>query len=128
MDSSAIAFQSKVCSVMHSAFYLRARVGEKSHVNMLNKQLENLEKIISTTVKIEAKEEQPLIHASYHMQQQPMIFQQPIMQPIYGQPPIMYTVQPQQQPIMYQPIPIGYNPQMMPQGNPPIPPPHQQFY
>lgn len=128
VDSTAIAFQASVCSVMHSAFYLRARVGETSHVNMLNKQLENLEKVMSTTIKIEPKEEQPLMPAPYHMQHQPIMFQQPMMQPIFTQPPMMYTGQPQQQPVIYQtPIPMGYPPQMMQQGYPPIHPPHQQF-
>ena len=135
MDSSAIAFQSSVCSVMHSAFYLRARVGETSHVTMLNKQLENLEKFMSTTIKIEPKDEQPLMQAvPYQMQQQqqqqqPMLFQQPMMQPmLYGQPPMMYAGQPQQPSMIYQTIPLGYHhPQMMQQGHPPIHPPHQQF-
>jgi hypothetical protein len=98
---------------------------------MLNKQLENLEKFMSTTINIEPKDEQPLMQAvPFQMQQQqPMLFQQPMMQPmLYGQPPIMYAGQPQQPSMIYQTIPLGYHhPQMMQQGHPPIHPPHQQF-
>jgi hypothetical protein len=45
---------------MHSAFYLRARVGEASHVKMLTKQIENLQAIISTAVKIEPVPQFPM--------------------------------------------------------------------
>ncbi|KAL7548607.1 hypothetical protein ACHAWF_011879 [Thalassiosira exigua] len=117
VESSAIAFQSKVCSVMHSAFYLRARVGETSHVNMLNKQLETLEKFLQTTVKSEPTP-QPQFQPPFQMQQQPMQIQQPMMQP-FNQPQMMYPGQTQQQPMMgvapmgYQAVPTGYPPQMM---------------
>ncbi|KAL3768270.1 hypothetical protein ACHAWO_012380 [Cyclotella atomus] len=60
VDSASIAYQAKVCSVMHSAFYLRARVGEASHVKMLTKQIENLQAIISTAVKIEPVPQFPM--------------------------------------------------------------------
>ena len=104
---------------MHSAFYLRARVGETSHVNMLKKQLESLEKLILTSVKNEPAE-QPTYQAPFQMQQQPMQFQQPMM-PQFSQQPMMYTGQPQQQPMMgvtpmsYQSMPLGFQPQMMQQ-------------
>ena len=99
---------------MHSAFYLRARVGETSHVNMLKKQLESLEKLILTSVKNEPAE-QPTYQAPFQMQQQPMQFQQPMM-PQFSQQPMMYTGQPQQQPMMgvtpmsYQSMPAGFQP------------------
>lgn len=63
---------------MHSAFYLRARVGEASHVNMLTKQLESLQTYISTAVKTE--EQQPT-----------QKFQAP--PPQFSQPPPMYSAQ-----------------------------------
>ena len=87
VDSTVITFQSKVCSVMHSAFYLRARVGETSHVNMLNKQLESLQTFISTAVKQEPVDQQPQFQAPFHLSPQ---FAQP---PVFAQPPQMYTGQ-----------------------------------
>jgi len=133
VDSAVIVFQSKVCSVMHSAFYLRARVGETSHVNMLTKQRESLEKIIQTSAKNELVEE-PKYQAPFQMQQQlmppqpmqqqpmqqPMQFQQPMAPQFSQPPPMMYAGQPQQPPMMgapppmgYQAMPTGFQPQMM---------------
>lgn len=109
VDSAVIAFQSKVCSVLHSAFYLRARVGETSHVNMLNKQLESLEKYIETAVKNEPAE-QPQFQVPFQMPPPPQ-FQLP--PPPFNPPPPM----PQQQPMMgvtpFQGMPAGFPPQMM---------------
>jgi len=117
VDSTVITFQSKVCSVMHSAFYLRARVGETSHVNMLNKQLESLQTFISTAVKQEPIEQQPQFQAPFHL---PPQFTQP---PVFAQPPQMYTGQIAQpmtglSPILQQATMLpGYQqPQLMVQG------------
>jgi hypothetical protein len=116
VDSAVIALQSKVCSVMHSAFYLRARVGETSHVTMLKKQCESLEKFIRTTVKTEAADDQRPSYAPIPMQQQPLMFQQPIMPPpMFSQPPMMYPGA----------IPMGF--QQFQQGYPMMQPPPQQF-
>jgi len=121
VDSALILFQSKVCSVMHSAFYLRTRVGESSHVNMLNKQLESLKKYVPTSLKKESVE-QPKYQAPFQvqqLQQLPMQFQQPMM-PQFNQQPMMYTDPSQQQPMMgvtsmgYQAA-VNFQPQMMPQ-------------
>ncbi|KAL7542774.1 hypothetical protein ACHAXR_012386 [Thalassiosira sp. AJA248-18] len=129
VDSAVIAFQSKVCSVMHSAFYLRARVGEASHVNMLNKQLESLEKYIQTSVKNEPVE-QPQYHPPFQVPQQPMQFQQPMMG--VPPPPMMYAgPPPQMQPMMgvtpYQAMPMGFGQPMMQQQGQQIMQPPQQF-
>ena len=116
VDSAVIALQSKVCSVMHSAFYLRARVGEASHDNMLKRQCESLEKFIRTTVKTEpADDQRPTSYAPILMQQQPLIFQQPMMPPMFSQPPMMYPGT----------IPMGF--QQFQHGYPMIQPPPQQF-
>ena len=132
VDFAIIALQSKVCSVLHSAFFLRARVGEASHAIMLNKQLESLKKFISTTVKIESIEQVPN-HAPMQMQlqqqQQPqMIYQHPMMPmgmpPIFQQPPPM--IYPGQQPMMYQPMPMDF--QQFQQGHTIMHPPPQQFF
>jgi len=108
VDFAIISVQSKVCSVLHSAFYLRARVGEASHVNMINKQLESLEKFIRTSATTEPVVQRPN-NAPIQMPLQPLMFQQPMMPPpIFSQPPMMYPGQPQQHPMMYQPIPPGF--------------------
>ena len=143
VDSSAIAFQSKVCSVMHSAFYLRARVGETSHVNMLNKQLESLERFIQTQVKTEPSL-QPQFQTS-HFQlplppPPPMQFPQPPqndgtetsrLNP-FPQPPPMYAAGQIPQPMQTMGVttmPLGFQPQMMMQGHQAIQmqQPQQQF-
>jgi hypothetical protein len=113
VDSAVIALQSKVCSVMHSAFYLRARVGETSHVNMLKKQCESLEKFIRTTVKTEQVDDLRPNYAPIPMQQQPLIFQQPMMPPIFSQPPMMYPGI----------TPMGFH--QFQQGHPMMQPPQQ---
>ena len=119
VDSTSLLFQSQVCSVMHSAFYLRNRVGESSHVKMLNKQLESLKKNVPAAPKKESVE-QPNFQAPFPVQQLPLQFQQPMM-PQFNQQPIMYAGQTQQQPMMgvtpmgYQAMPVGYQPQIIPQ-------------
>eukprot|EP00804_Cyclotella_cryptica_P002614 CCRYP_010445-RB/>CCRYP_010445-RB protein AED:0.08 eAED:0.08 QI:943/1/1/1/1/1/3/463/401 len=99
VDSFAIAYQSKVCSVMHSAFYLRARVGEASHTTMLNKQIESLEKITTTTVKVEPSIAQYPPH--FPVPPQPLQFQQPTLYsvpaPVFPPPPPMPPHMPGQQ-------------------------------
>lgn len=35
IDPSALYIQSCVCSFLHSAFYLRSRIGDKQHISML---------------------------------------------------------------------------------------------
>jgi hypothetical protein len=125
VDFSVISVQSKVCSVLHSVFYLRARVGEASHVNMINKQLESLEKFIRTSSATTEPVVQRPNNAPIQMPQQPLMFQQPMMPPpIFSQPPMMYPGQPQQQSMMYQPIPSGF--QQFQQGHL-IMQQHQQF-
>ena len=44
VDSGTIVLQSKICSVMHSAFFLRNRIDEKTHLAMLKKLEEKLAK------------------------------------------------------------------------------------
>ena len=44
IDPITIALQSKICSVMHSAFFLRNRIDEKTHLAMLKKLEEKLSK------------------------------------------------------------------------------------
>lgn len=42
VEAAELDFQSRVCSYLHSAFYLRKRIGESAHVNMLKSQAERL--------------------------------------------------------------------------------------
>ena len=71
VDSASITAQSKVCSILHSAFYLRARVGEENHVKMLTKQLESLEKLSSASSQLQMQQHQQ------QQQQQQIYYQQP---------------------------------------------------
>ena len=43
VDAADLAFQARVCSYLHSAFFLRKRIGEKAHVKMLETQKKRLE-------------------------------------------------------------------------------------
>ena len=42
VEAAELDFQSRVCSYLHSAFYLRKRIGEKNHITMLKSQVERL--------------------------------------------------------------------------------------
>lgn len=44
VDAVTLGWQAKVCSYLHSAFYLRNRIGEETHVSMLKSQCKKLEK------------------------------------------------------------------------------------
>ena len=44
VDVGALDLQARVCSYLHSAFFLRSRVGEEPHVNMLKGHLKSLQK------------------------------------------------------------------------------------
>lgn len=44
VEAPAIVMQSKICSVMHSAFFLRTRVGEAAHATMLSNLEDKLSK------------------------------------------------------------------------------------
>ena len=79
VDSASINAQAKVCSILHSAFYLRARVGEENHVKMLTKQLESLEMLSSSA------SGPPVQHQQYPPQLQMQLQQQQQLQ--YQQAP-----------------------------------------
>jgi hypothetical protein len=48
VDASELEFQARVCSYLHSAFFLRKRIGEQAHVKMLETQRKRLEDIQNT--------------------------------------------------------------------------------
>ena len=104
VGESSITFQSKVCSILHSAFYLRAKVGEESHAKMLKNQVETLEKMVQSqpTKPVQLDVQPPQFPAPPAPQQQPHFpFQQPIVQyqnvPDFSvpPPPFQQVVQPQ---------------------------------
>lgn len=130
VDFAVIAFQSKVCSVMHSAFYLRAKVGETLHANMLNKQLESLEKFIKTAVKVETPEQPSFPVPAFPPPPQPMQFPPPPNMGIPPPPMMMYPGQIQQPQMMgvspyQQTMTMGMQQQMMQQQGQPGMPPQQ---
>lgn len=46
VDLAALDLQARICSFLHSAFYLRSRIGEDPHRAMLTSQAERLKKIM----------------------------------------------------------------------------------
>ena len=60
VDPSALERQCKVCSYLHSAFYLRSRIGETPHVTMLQSQIKRLEKEVESS-SVAARSYSPLI-------------------------------------------------------------------
>eukprot|EP00980_Cylindrotheca_fusiformis_P008150 scaffold1727_cov133-Cylindrotheca_fusiformis.AAC.53 len=44
VDSSELKFQTRICSYLHSAFFLQQRIGEKAYQTMLKSQKERLDK------------------------------------------------------------------------------------
>jgi tetratricopeptide (TPR) repeat protein len=107
VDASALEFQARVCSYLHSAFYLRQRIGAQTHVTMLKSQAERL-KIQSQQAPRKKKPSRfsPPRPPQYMPpppppQQQGYVQQQQQQQP----PPGYYPPQQPQQPMMYPPPP-----------------------
>ena len=46
VDEAELEYQARVCSYLHSAFFLRQRIGEKAHVSMLKSQQERLQQLV----------------------------------------------------------------------------------
>lgn len=101
IDTSELELQKRLCSYLHSAFYLRSRIGEAAHEAMLKSQAERLKKDVES--------------ASVTLQPPPSY---PVQMP--PQPPTMYPQQPPMQPVVYmqQQYPSHAMP-MMPPGPPP---------
>ncbi|GAX13247.1 hypothetical protein FisN_17Hh184 [Fistulifera solaris] len=119
VDPNTIDLQAKVCSYLHSAFFLRTRVGEEPHVTMLKGHLNALQK---------EKERQPSnspLPRSFGGQQ-PLAVPPPQNNYNYMMPQMPY--QQQQQPGMMMMHPPGqmnmYNNQMQV----PMPPPPPGYY
>mmetsp|Transcript_25643 Transcript_25643/g.46319 ORF Transcript_25643/g.46319 Transcript_25643/m.46319 type:complete len:386 (+) Transcript_25643:509-1666(+) len=107
VDANALELQSRLCSYLHSAFYLRARIGEGPHQAMLRSQAERLRSEIesqSTQPPVESNVPPPL--PPFPMQpQQPQV---PVYSPAY--PQYLSYFQQQQfpgQPIHMMPPPGG---------------------
>ena len=105
VDGSSIAFQSNVCSILHSAFYLRAKVGEASHAKMLRNQVDTLEKMLQSQpakpVQLDAQPPQfpappaPQQQPHFPFQQQPIAQYQNVPDFSVPPPPFQQVVQPQ---------------------------------
>lgn len=77
VDYNVITSQARVCSVLHSAFYVRNKVGEEMHVKPLKKIQETLMDQLQ-----QEQEEQGSSHKpSMFMQQQPIVHVHNTMQP-----------------------------------------------
>lgn len=148
VDAAALDLQARICSFLHSAFYLRSRIGEKQHQAMLKSQAERLKKIVDDP----NRSVSPVPPPSMAQQQQPPPQPQyappppaPYQGGAYGAPPppppppMGMGMPPQYQmpppPMGYShqgpPPPMGYHGQ---QGPPPPPQQHphhqqqQQYY
>lgn len=92
VDEATILFQSKICSVLHSAFVVRGKVGEVAHRALLMKLEERLRKEVSPKASNE-----PPSYTKTAALPSPMIPQGMVVMPITGQSPAMTVVMPQQQ-------------------------------
>ena len=124
VDAAALDLQSRICSFLHSAFYLRNRIGEDTHRSMLKSQSLRLKKIVDDP----NRSVSPVPHSQPSYPGAPP----PLPPGGYGlppppPPPPMMGMPPQQPYMAYpgQPPP----PPGVAYGQPP-PPPHQQqqFY
>ena len=116
VEASALEFQARVCSYLHSAFYLRQRIGAQTHATMLKSQAERL--------KIQAQQAPP--------KKKPSRFSPP-RPPQYMPPPPPQQQQGYMQQQQQQQPPPGYYPPQQPQQQsmmylPPPPMPHQSNY
>lgn len=120
VDAAALELQARICSFLHSAFYLRNRIGEETHRSMLSSQEERLKKILDDPHRSVSP-----VPPSFGGQPPPP--PPPPPGGAYGfppPPPAMGGMPPPQPPynMSYPPPPgVAY-------GQPPPPPPHQQFY
>ncbi|KAL7557986.1 hypothetical protein ACA910_021102 [Epithemia clementina (nom. ined.)] len=109
VDADALQEQSKICSYLHAAFFLRNRIGPEPHLALLNAQAKRLE---------EQQKQQQLEAQSSPSKQTSTPLHQPqsAVQGIYpGQPPNSYPSYPSHHPLPSQPL-QAY-------GIPPPPPP-----
>jgi hypothetical protein len=98
VDASALQLQSQICQYLHSAFYIRNRMGSEPHETMLRSQLKKLQK-----EQQEGASRSPKVsHASSPV---PMVRHSPIPPPSYNNNVggIMVPMQPQQ--VNYNPYP-----------------------
>lgn len=124
VDASAIAMQANVCAFMHSAFFLRARIGEKRHLAMLESQEKRLAEAVKSAPSLPPPPPQGL--QPYQQppppgyNNMPGQYQQP-PQPQYG-----YQMPPQQQAYPGQPVAQPMYNMPPPQGM--LPPPGPNPY
>lgn len=114
VDAQTIALQSKICSVMHSAFFLRTRVGEQAHVTMLSNLEDKLSKEKVTPPPPPPRRSEKLVippinYAPQQQRQHPHNLPPP---PPFNLPVPNFPPYTGQQPLFHVHLPVG------------IPPPH----
>jgi hypothetical protein len=92
VDEATIIFQAKICSVLHSAFVVRGKVGEVAHRALLMKLEERLRKEASPKASNEPRSYTTTAPLPPTMMPQGMM-----VMPIVGQSPAMTVIIPQQQ-------------------------------
>mmetsp|Transcript_5298 Transcript_5298/g.6941 ORF Transcript_5298/g.6941 Transcript_5298/m.6941 type:complete len:329 (-) Transcript_5298:66-1052(-) len=152
VDPSALELQSRICSFLHSAFYLRSRIKEVPHLTMLKSQAERLRTSINedTTPPTIASPPVPVptLGAPQAPPPLPSTTGGPLPPPQYPPPPPPHAPPPPPLPVNLPPphpiyaqpgqpfipgYPPGIPPPPLPSGGqqPPPPPPQygqQQFY
>lgn len=110
VDANALELQSRLCSYLHSAFYLRARIGEAPHQAMLKSQADRLKTELETQP---TPQPQQLVPPGNNVPPQPPFPVQQQQIPQQQMPPLYSPAFPQYSPQMYA------QQQFMPQGVPP---------
>jgi tetratricopeptide (TPR) repeat protein len=87
VDASALQLQSTICSFLHSAFYLRTRIGDKPHEGMLKSQAERLRRDRGPASPF--TNNNSLLQGNYNMQSQPQPQSQHQNQPQHQQHSMM---------------------------------------
>jgi hypothetical protein len=92
VDEATVLFQAKICSVLHSAFVVRGKVGEVAHRALLMKLEERLRKEVSPKASNEPRSYSTTAPLPPTMMPQGMM-----VMPIVSQSPAVTVIIPQQQ-------------------------------
>ena len=115
VDDAEVQNQARVCSYLHSAFFLRKRIGDKAHDTMLMSQVERLKLYVAqqAAARMESLTPPP----------PPSSMAMPVMQQAIPPPPPPYGMPPPQMPQMYPQQQVNYPPMGYPQQQQYPPPP-----
>lgn len=133
VDETSLKYQAQICSYLHSAFYLRKRIGASAHQKMLQTHADRLKAQLGSVPKTRKKSRfsPPLAQSQPQSQTQ---YNSPYAPQGMGVPPPPPPPPPHQQQYMVPPTGYPYPPPQGYGGYPPPPPPppppggHPGFY